>query len=357
MMALAGVLRAEGPKVETCMRSRARSGSLTARPTGRARPRRVTTTLWNCPTPRSGSTWTTPSISGASRCDRATPGSSTRTSIRSPTRAARRSAVTASWSSEHSRSRSSASSGGTAPAALGVGAGLRGEGEEARPVEPGLGQERQQEVVVVLGLPGVAEDERRTQGGVGGRGADGGDALQEPLAVTPAPHAPTRGRDDVLQRQVEVGHARGHDGVDRASRRAPRGTGRAAGPADPLRQAADEPTMGDGCRAGAPGAPRPRRVAVEPPRRQVLGDEDHLLHGVTELVHLGQHGSFGARSLQAPERRDGAEAAAPVTALGHLHIGPRGVGGGPGQVQEVEGGEGPAGGTLVGEGAGARRPG
>ena len=68
-------------------------------------------------------------------------------------------------------------------------------------------------------------------------------------------------------------------------------------------------------------------------------------------VHLGQHDVFGARPLQAPERRDGAEAAAPVAPLGHLHIGPRRVGRGTREVQEVEGGEGLAVRALVGEGA------
>ena len=81
------------------------------------------------------------------------------------------------------------------------------------------------------------------------------------------------------------------------------------------------PTMG----RGRPGRTRHAvgRAAVEAPRGQVLGHEDHLAHAVAELVDLGQHDVFGARPLQAPERRDGAEAAAPVAALGHLDVGPR----------------------------------
>ena len=49
--------------------------------------------------------------------------------------------------------------------------------------------------------------------------------------------------------------------------------------------------MGRGVPAGR--ATRSGARAVEPPRRQVLGHEDHLAHAVAELVHLGQHHVFG----------------------------------------------------------------
>src|SRR5579872_435637 len=87
-------------------------GHVSAHTSGPAAP--VTTPSHSAPTGIERSTCTTPSISGASRCERATPGSSTRTVSRSPTSAARRSAVMVSWSSAHSRSRSRASSSGTA---------------------------------------------------------------------------------------------------------------------------------------------------------------------------------------------------------------------------------------------------
>ena len=54
----------------------------------------------------------------------------------------------------------------------GVGAVLLAEGEEPAPVELGLVDERQQRVVVVLGLARVADDEVGAERGVGPRGAD-----------------------------------------------------------------------------------------------------------------------------------------------------------------------------------------
>ena len=71
----------------------------------------------------------------------------------------------------------------------GVGPVLVGEGEEAGPVELGRGEEVEEEVVVALGLAGVAEDEGGAEGGVGLGGTDVGDAAQEALAVAPAAHA------------------------------------------------------------------------------------------------------------------------------------------------------------------------
>ena len=53
--------------------------------------------------------------------------------------------------------------------------------------------------------------------------------------------------------------------------------------------------------------------------------------------HLVQDVAHGPRPLFAPERRDGAEAADAVAALGHLHIGPGCAGRRAGELQEVEG--------------------
>ncbi len=96
----------------------------------------------------------------------------------------------------------------------GVGAVLPREGEEAGPVELGRGEELEEQVVVALGLAGVAEDERRAEGGGRLGGADVGDAAQEALAVAPAPHARQVRTGHVLEGEVEVGHVRIEDGAD-----------------------------------------------------------------------------------------------------------------------------------------------
>src|SRR5690606_11125650 len=75
----------------------------------------VTRTGTMLPTARSSGTTTIPSISGASRWLRATPGASTSTSRTSPTSASRRAAVMRSWSSVSSARRSAMSPAGTWP--------------------------------------------------------------------------------------------------------------------------------------------------------------------------------------------------------------------------------------------------
>ena len=155
--------------------------------------------------------------------------------------------------------------------------------------------------MVLLGLARVAEDERGPQGGLGSGGADGVDALEEPGRVTPTPHALDQWTRHVLQRQVEVGHAGRHDGLDE---RVVEGRGveiQEPDALDPLRQVADEPDDG----ALGPGARRHTigRVAVEPPRGQVLGHEHHLVDTGAELVHLG-HDEVVGRDRCTP-RNDG----------------------------------------------------
>ena len=97
--------------------------------------------------------------------------------------------------------------------------------------------------------------------------------------------------------------------------------------------------MGSGGGAGATA----ESGAIATVRGEVLGHQDDLAHGRRtgvlargQGVDLGQHLAGGARALLAPERRDGAEAADPVAALGHLDVGPRGAGGRAGQLQQVE---------------------
>ena len=77
--------------------------------------------------------------------------------------------------------------------ALGVGAVLGREGEEAAPIELRLVQELEEQVVIGLGLAGIAEDERRPEGGQRIGGTDGRDPLQEPIGVTPSPHRAHQG--------------------------------------------------------------------------------------------------------------------------------------------------------------------
>ena len=98
-----------------------------------------------------------------------------------------------------------------------MGAVLPGEGEEAGPVELRGGEELEEQVVVALGLAGVAEDERRAEGGGRLGGADVGDAAQEALAVAPAPHAGQQRAGHVLEGEVEVRHARIEYGADQSS--------------------------------------------------------------------------------------------------------------------------------------------
>ena len=74
------------------------------------------------------------------------------------------------------------------------------------------------------------------------------------------------------------------------------------------------------------------------PTRQVLGDQHQFTHAALgEGATLGQDLLGRAASLVAAERRDRAEPAASVTALGDLDVGPRRGGLRSRQVQEVEG--------------------
>ena len=120
-------------------------------------------------------TRTTPSISGASRWVR--PTASPRSGVdrrrraprsSSPTSASRAAWVIGSCSSLHSRSRSAARSVGIcAVERRGRRAVLGREREEAGPVEARRAQEREQLVVVRLGLAREADDERRPERGLG----------------------------------------------------------------------------------------------------------------------------------------------------------------------------------------------
>ena len=69
-------------------------------------------------------------------------------------------------------------------------------------------------------------------------------------------------------------------------------------------------------------------------RREVLGDEHDLAR--LQLVDLGQDRADGAAALRPAERRDGAEPARAVAALGDLDVRPRRRRLRAGQVEQVE---------------------
>ena len=135
---------------------------------------------------------------------------------------------------------------------------------------------------------------------------------EEPVAVAPAPHAAQQRPRHVLQRQVEVRHAGGADGVDERVGEVGRVEVEQPHPRRPARprprpaaRSLRRRRPGRARRRRGPGrrARSPARLELRRPRR-----------GST---------SIDAAALRAAEARDGAEAAGPVAALGHLHVGPR----------------------------------
>ena len=177
--------------------------------------------------------------------------------------------------------------------------------------------------MVGLGLARVADDEVGSEGGRRLDGADGLDPLEEALAVAPPPHASHQRRRHVLQREVEVGDPGGQDRLDQLVGQVARVQVEQPDPRHPL---------GDGSHEGHDGALA--HALVPAVGGQVLGHEDDLRG--PELIDLGQQVVDRSAALLAPERRDGAEAAGAVAALGDLEIGPRRGGAGPGQVEQVE---------------------
>ena len=85
---------------------------------------------------------------------------------------------------------------------------LGAEGEQAGPVEPGGIEEGEQCLVVLLGLAGKADDERRPEGGGRLPAPDGPDHLEEAVAAPPPAHALEQRLGGVLEGEVEVRHRR-----------------------------------------------------------------------------------------------------------------------------------------------------
>ena len=142
---------------------------------------------------------------------------------------------------------------------------------------------------------------------------------------SPSPHRRMRrssGLRHVLEREVEVGHARGADGVDQ---RVGELGGIEVEQPDPVDRARPRPRPAGRWRralarvpaVGRPG-PGPRARPRGTPQRPSTSARIDVDRPAT---------------LRAPERRDGAEAAGPVAALGHLDVGPRRAARRPGQVR------------------------
>ena len=258
-------------------------------------------------------------------------------------RASRRLAVMASWSSAHSRNRSATSSSGTwssSPAAWVPASLLNGK----NPTQSSWASfdPLEQVVVIGLGLARIADDERRSECGRRFGCPDRPDPIEEPLAVTPPAHALEQRSRNVLQREVEVGHAGGENGLDQRVVERRRVEIEKPGPADPFRhrghqvddrspaargrtvepRARSSRSTGRGRTTRGPGRPAPPRGASRsgPPSWSTSARID----------------SVGARPLFAPERGDGAESAVPIASLGDLDVRPRCRGRRSRQVQQVE---------------------
>ena len=91
---------------------------------------------------------------------------------------------------------------------------FRAECKETTPIQLGFLHEAQQLVVVFLGLARVANNEVASERGVWAERADVGNALQESVAIAPAAHATKVRLADMLQREVEIWHARFEHGLD-----------------------------------------------------------------------------------------------------------------------------------------------
>ena len=129
--------------------------------------------------------------------------------------------------------------------------------------------------MIALGLARIAQDERGPEGGGGLGGADVRDAAQEALAVAPAPHARQERAGDVLEGEVEVGHARMEDGVDQLVGQARGIEVEQPGAVDALGHGAGE--RGHGRATG--GDPPAWHRTVAPVGREVLGHQHDLAEG------------------------------------------------------------------------------
>ena len=148
----------------------------------------------------------------------------------------------------------------------------------------------------------------------------------------------------MLEREIEVGHARRDHRLDQLVRQA-RGIeveqpGALHAGGDGARQCGDRRgAAGDRTWRG-PGPVRSRPYEARSWATRTIsrrGGAIGIGRGTRgQRIDLGQYLVGGARTLLAPEGRDGAKAADSVAPLGHLHVGPRGSRRRPRQLEEVE---------------------
>ena len=278
-----------------------------------------------------------PSISGASRWVRPTASpvsSSMLSTIRStsvPTSASRAAWLIGSCTSEHSRSHSSTVSPSTAPSS--PTAGVPSSGENAKkPAQSSCTAARKasSSSCCELGLAGKPDDERGAERRARLLRPDGIDHRDESLAAPPPPHASKERRGDVLQRQVEVRHDSGkleHGGDERIAHL----TRIEIEEADPLQPQRGKPVEATEQRRERTGL---AHVAAVP--GEILRDQHELGRSPgDQRARLGLDRLGYARPLLAAKRRDGAERAGAVAALGDLDVRPRCAGHRTRQLEQV----------------------
>ena len=209
----------------------------------------------------------------------------------------------------------------TAPSSVGRGGAVLGE-KAKKPAQSSCGRRRGTPsscVVVGLGLAREADDERRAERGVGLLRADAVDRGEEPVAAPPPRMRRSSGARACCSDRSKYGTTVGSSSIVETSgsctsRRIEIEQPDAREPVRP--RAGVEATQQRRERAGLAG------VASVP--REVLRDE-HDLGGaaVDELAHLVHDRLGRPRALLAAERRDRAERARAVAALGDLDVRPR----------------------------------
>ncbi len=207
---------------------------------------------------------------------------------------------------------------------------FRREGEEAGPVERRRLEEREQFIVLAFTFTREAHDERGPECGIRLVGADVVDQGEEPVAAPPTLHPAQQPRVGVLQREVEVGHDGRkfeHRGDERVAHFA-RIEIQQSHPRQTVGREAVEATQQRRERTGCTDvASIPGEVLCD---QHQFGDP-----GADQRARFGLDRLGAARTLLAPERRDGTERTGAVAALGDLHVGPRHRRRRPSQLEQV----------------------
>ena len=213
----------------------------------------------------------------------------------------------ASCSSAHSRSRSSASAVGTcSPRPAAWVPSSREKGKKPAQSSCAAARNSSSRSWSRSVSPGIAEDEGRAEGGVGLGGPDVRDAAQEAVAIAPTPHAGEEGPRHVLQREVEVRHPGGEDGVDQLVGQPGGIEVQQPGALDAGRDGTGE--RGDGRRPVGDAGPPAGARAVAAVGGEVLGHEDDLAQGrrVTgrsaQRVDLGHDRRRSSVSVACPRK-------------------------------------------------------